>query len=162
MTPGTRSKSDDPMFEPEVFRKQMFCIEENTCDIVWDFSAPPAVVQDPHSDSLPGELCLPWPPSFRPCSPKKYKFANERKLRWGSRCGGGGRSNCENGSFFKQRSNSCHPHEVFRTTRVAPRSSWASNQGPLSDRYICFHKSLKKIEKSFETFSNASPECLKF
>jgi len=33
---GARGKKqfDAPMFEPEVFRKQIYCIEENTCDIV--------------------------------------------------------------------------------------------------------------------------------
>jgi len=28
------------MFEPEVFRKQMYCIEESTCDIVGMFQRP--------------------------------------------------------------------------------------------------------------------------
>jgi len=27
------------MFKPEVFRKQMYCIEESTCDIVGIFDA---------------------------------------------------------------------------------------------------------------------------
>ena len=30
-----------PMFETEVFRKQMFCVEESTCDIVGTFLCPP-------------------------------------------------------------------------------------------------------------------------
>jgi len=29
-----------PMFEPEVFRKQIYCIEESTCDIVGTFQHP--------------------------------------------------------------------------------------------------------------------------
>jgi len=29
------------MFEPEVFRKHMFCIEDSTCDIVGSFRRPP-------------------------------------------------------------------------------------------------------------------------
>jgi len=29
-----------PMLEPEVFRKQMYCIEESTCDIVGNFRRP--------------------------------------------------------------------------------------------------------------------------
>jgi len=29
------------MFEPEVFRKQMYCFEESTCDIVGTFSRSP-------------------------------------------------------------------------------------------------------------------------
>jgi len=50
MAPGARCKSGAPIFEPEVFRKQMYCIEESTCDIVGTF-------RGPHSDSAPGELC---------------------------------------------------------------------------------------------------------
>jgi len=48
------------MCEPEVFRKQMYSIEESTCDIVWTFRrprshpAPSAVIRRPHSDSAPG------------------------------------------------------------------------------------------------------------
>jgi len=34
MAPGARSKFVVPMFEPKFFRKQMYYIEENTCDIV--------------------------------------------------------------------------------------------------------------------------------
>ena len=47
MAPGARSKIGAPIFEPEVFRKQMYCIEECTRDIVETFrssriiSAPP-------------------------------------------------------------------------------------------------------------------------
>jgi len=29
-----------PMFEPEVFREHMYCIEESTCDIVGPFQRP--------------------------------------------------------------------------------------------------------------------------
>jgi len=35
-----------PMFEPEIFRKQMYCIDESTCDIVGTF-------RRPHSHSAP-------------------------------------------------------------------------------------------------------------
>jgi len=31
MAPGARSKFGAPVFETEVFRKQMYCIEESTC-----------------------------------------------------------------------------------------------------------------------------------
>ena len=41
-----RSKFDAPMFEPEVFRKQMCCIEESTCYIAGFFS-PSAMIQRP-------------------------------------------------------------------------------------------------------------------
>jgi len=40
MAPGARSKFGSPVFEPEVFRKQMYCIEESACDIVGTFGAP--------------------------------------------------------------------------------------------------------------------------
>jgi len=46
MAPGARNKFGTPMFEPEIFRKQMHCIEETTCDIVGTFWCP-------HSDSAP-------------------------------------------------------------------------------------------------------------
>jgi len=38
MAPGARSKFGAPMFEPELFRKQIYCIE---LWHFWDFSAPP-------------------------------------------------------------------------------------------------------------------------
>ena len=34
------------MFEPDVFRKHMYCTEESMWHC-WDFSAPPAVIQRP-------------------------------------------------------------------------------------------------------------------
>jgi len=52
---GARGKKQiwRPMLEPEVCRKQMYCIEESTCDNVGTFQRPP------RSDSAPGELCTP-------------------------------------------------------------------------------------------------------
>jgi len=44
---------------PEVFRKQMYCIEENTCDIV-GFSGASG------SDSMPGEAFPLAPPRYAP------------------------------------------------------------------------------------------------
>jgi len=41
MAPGAGSKFGARMFEPEVFRKQMCCIEESTCDIAGNFRRPP-------------------------------------------------------------------------------------------------------------------------
>jgi len=38
---GARVKLGAPVFEPEVFRKQMYCIEESTCDIFATFWRPP-------------------------------------------------------------------------------------------------------------------------
>jgi len=42
------------MFEPEVFLKQMYWIEESACDIVGTFGAPCSWY--PHSDLPPKEL----------------------------------------------------------------------------------------------------------
>jgi len=41
------------MFEPEIFRKQMYCIEESACDIIWAFRRP-------------GNLCPPFPHRYAP------------------------------------------------------------------------------------------------
>jgi len=49
MAPGARSKFGAPMFEPEVFRKQIYCIEESTRDNI-------ATFRHSRSDSVPGEL----------------------------------------------------------------------------------------------------------
>ena len=46
-------------FEPEVFQKQIYCIEESSCQIVGTF-------RRPHSNSSPEELCPPCP-LLRPC-----------------------------------------------------------------------------------------------
>jgi len=40
MAPGARIKFGAPIFEPEVFRKLMYFIEESTCDIVVTFRRP--------------------------------------------------------------------------------------------------------------------------
>ena len=61
MGPGARSKFGATMFEPEVFRKQVYCIEESTCDIVGTF-------QGPHSHQAPGELYPIFPPRYAPAS----------------------------------------------------------------------------------------------
>jgi len=46
MAPGARSKFDTLMFDPEVFRNHVQCIEEITCDIVGTFWRP-AVIRRP-------------------------------------------------------------------------------------------------------------------
>ena len=43
MAAGTRCKFGAPIFEPEVFRKQMYCIEESACDIVGIFWRPRSI-----------------------------------------------------------------------------------------------------------------------
>ena len=40
MTSGARRKFDALVFEPKVFRKQMYCIEESTIEIVGLYGAP--------------------------------------------------------------------------------------------------------------------------
>jgi len=42
------------MLESEIFRKQMYCIDESACDIVGTFPRP-------RSDLAPGKLCFPFP-----------------------------------------------------------------------------------------------------
>jgi len=70
MALGARIKFGAPMFEPDVFRKQMYC-KESACEIVWTFwrphhhSVPPAVFQHPQSDSAPMEL-RPLAPLVKP------------------------------------------------------------------------------------------------
>jgi len=60
--PGERNKFGAPMFEPEVFRKQMCCVEESTGEIVGIFGAPP-VNWRPIVIRRPGN-CV--PPTLRP------------------------------------------------------------------------------------------------
>jgi len=64
-----------PPCSKQIFRKQMHCVEESTCDIVVTFRLPlplfraPAVFQHPHSDSAPVELC----PLVTPLLPSKVQ-----------------------------------------------------------------------------------------
>jgi len=56
------------MFEPDIFRKQIHCIEESACVFVGTFRRPPqhlaksTVILRPRSDSAPGQ-CAPLAPS---------------------------------------------------------------------------------------------------
>ena len=66
MAPSARSKFGAPIFEPEVFRKQMYSTEESTCDIVGTFRHPAVirrlrVIRRPRSNSAPGN-CVPLAP----------------------------------------------------------------------------------------------------
>jgi len=54
------------MFEFEVFRKQMYCIEESTCDIVWTFRRPRSHSALSVVIRRPGN-CSPLAPSLRHC-----------------------------------------------------------------------------------------------
>jgi len=67
MAPGERNKFGAPMFEPEVFRKQMYCFEEKCFWHCCDFFAP-------HSDSAP------LPPSWHLwCYAIKIRKMSENK-----------------------------------------------------------------------------------
>jgi len=71
MGPGARNKFVAPMFEPEVFRKQMHCIEESICDIVGTFqpphgyAAPTAVIRPPIVIRRPGNCASLIPAPLR-------------------------------------------------------------------------------------------------
>jgi len=58
MAPGARNKFGAPIFQPELFRKQMYCIEKVLVTL-GSFGAP-IVIQRPGN-------CVPLPPSLRPC-----------------------------------------------------------------------------------------------
>ena len=66
MAPGARWKFGAPMFEFDVFRKQMYCIEGSTCGIVGTF-------RRPNSDSAPWELCTLVPHRCAPASESLQK-----------------------------------------------------------------------------------------
>jgi len=53
------------MFEPEVFRKQTYCIEESTCGIVGTFRRPPQLFGTPIVIPCPGN-CAPAAPLVTP------------------------------------------------------------------------------------------------
>jgi len=65
MAPGEKNKFGNPIFEPVVFRKQMYCIEEITCDIVRICLRPSPVIRRFHGYSAFKELC-PLPPIITP------------------------------------------------------------------------------------------------
>jgi len=84
MAPGARSKFSAPTFENEVFRKQIYCIEESTCDIVGTFRRPLQTFGAPHSDSAPGDLRPPFPlitPPARNGAELKAHLALERNTQ---------------------------------------------------------------------------------
>ena len=66
--PGARSIFVAPMFEPEVYRKEIYCIEGSNCEIVGTFRRPqqifgaPTVIWRPYNDPALGELCPLAPP----------------------------------------------------------------------------------------------------
>ena len=65
MVPGAKSKFGAPVFEPDVFRKQMYCIEESSCEIVATFRVP-IVIQRLTQWISALELFPPCLPSYVP------------------------------------------------------------------------------------------------
>jgi len=63
------------MFETEVFRKQMCCIEGSTCDIVGTF-------RRPHGDFALGELCPSCPPRYAPATIRVFLLTFAEKRFW--------------------------------------------------------------------------------
>ena len=98
MAPGARSKFGTPKFEPEVFRKQIYCIEESTCDIFGMFwlsrqwFGAPAVIRRPHNDSALGNCAPPGPARYAPgvddaqsCCVHAYRLSRiftPTKIQW--------------------------------------------------------------------------------
>jgi len=74
MAPGARSMFGAPMFETEVFRKQLYCIEESTSDTVGTF-------RHPHSDPARGELCPSFPTRYAPAYKHKIQLPSCPLLR---------------------------------------------------------------------------------
>jgi len=62
MALGTRSMFVAPMFESEVFRKQMYCIEKSPCYIVGTFRPAPQSFGAQIVIRRPG-TCAPFPPA---------------------------------------------------------------------------------------------------
>jgi len=76
------------MFEPEVFGKQIYCIEENTCDIVGAFGTPrsDSAVEELRF-SCPYSLC-PWlyETIWRHCSTPQMQQASHSRVPDCARC----------------------------------------------------------------------------
>jgi len=63
MAPGARSKFGAPLFEPEAFRKKMYCIKKVLASLLGVFGAPidlvqVAVLRKGRGGSWPPVLCL--------------------------------------------------------------------------------------------------------
>jgi len=71
MAPGARSKFGIPVLEPEVFRKQMYCIEKSrsACHIVGTYWQLPQSFATPILIWRPGN-CAPLAPLFTPLGTK--------------------------------------------------------------------------------------------
>jgi len=56
------------MVETEVFGKQLYSVEESTCDFVGTFWRPPQCFSAPVVIRLPGNFASLAPPSLHPCT----------------------------------------------------------------------------------------------
>jgi len=59
-----RNKFGTPVFQPKVFRKQIYCIEESTCNIAGTFRRPTQSFDALRSDSATGELRPDYAPAI--------------------------------------------------------------------------------------------------
>jgi len=71
MAPGARYKFGAPIFEPEVFRKQMYCVEECTYDIL-------GIFRRPRNHSAPSQYFSAPRVIWRPgnCDPLPLRYAH--------------------------------------------------------------------------------------
>jgi len=102
MAPGARSKFVGPVFEPELFRKQVYWIEGSTCDIVGIFWRP--------------GNCSPFDsPSLRPC-------IMQRKNNWSlhSKLPVGGLSTEASGELWLFSFMTCNSSSSLRLSAVLP------------------------------------------
>jgi len=82
MAPGARSKFGAPMFVPEIFRKQMYCIEESICDIVGTLWRPPQWFGAPIVIRHPGN-CAPLAPLVTTLRSRgNFRYGVERAKRF--------------------------------------------------------------------------------
>ena len=83
MAPRVRSKFRSPMFEPKVFRQQMCCSEESTCDIVGIFRHPgnfaPLVTLWSHAAENRTSAC--WRPCPEDASSTKLSPKSKQLIR---------------------------------------------------------------------------------
>ena len=103
--PGQEASLAPPCSNLELFRKQMYCIEGSTCDIIWDFSATllglfgappqgfgaPVVTRPPGNcaPSLrPGTQQVRFTPGMKHLVSTQHKHGSEQRIRaWGLESG---------------------------------------------------------------------------
>jgi len=68
-----------PLFEPEIFWKQIYCIEECTCDIVGTFQRHPQSFGALVVIRRPGNCALLAPPRYALCTTLTYCHSRTRR-----------------------------------------------------------------------------------